>query len=88
VGVGVRGGQEVYRQLTSIKGPGRMGIANMSKRLPFQVREYIFVKNMHPLIICLCCLCSEKRILSVQVKNKPSVGIQIMCLFLVHPSTW
>ncbi len=58
----------------------------MKNGTPIQVL-YFFqqIANMHLLdFVCV----QNKREFSVQVKNKPHVGIQNMRLFLVHQSSW
>jgi hypothetical protein len=58
----------------------------MKKRSPFQVSYFIQqIAYTHPLdFMCV----KNKKEFSVQVKNKPRIGIQNMRLFLVYWTSW
>ncbi len=87
MGGGVREERGAQRQLSSSRNLRGWEFNTMNKGPPFQLRVFLsflslFLKvNMHPPVICL--RVQNKKELSVQVKNKPCVGIQIVHLFLV-----
>ncbi len=84
------GGGGVQRQLTSSKGPERIGNSTPWKRDRHPCKGIFFLyflfQNDAPVRNCLCV--QNKKEFSVQVKHKPRVGIRNMPLFLVHQSSW